>query len=82
MPATTILYDPAVLRAWREDAGLKRERVCSDLQSTGVKLSLNWLAQLEGGIAPGNPSLVLLTALAGYYGKDIRDLLPGTAAAS
>jgi transcriptional regulator with XRE-family HTH domain len=63
-------WDFEKLRAWRETAGLTRERVCAD---TGI--SYPWLRALEGGTDPRRPSLATLTTLARYYGHEPGELL-------
>jgi transcriptional regulator with XRE-family HTH domain len=65
------LYDHAKLRAWRDEAGLRRERVCADLE-----ISASWLRELE--IGAGSPSVLILTRLAAYYGHQAGELLMGT----
>jgi transcriptional regulator with XRE-family HTH domain len=62
------LYDYAKLRAWRDEAGLRRERVAVDLD-----MSARWLEQLELGRK--TPSVQLLTRLAAYYGHQAGELL-------
>jgi transcriptional regulator with XRE-family HTH domain len=72
-----------VLAAWREEAGLTRERVCSDITDLGVvSIGYIYLAKLESPTGDRTPSLGILTALAAYYGHDVRDLLAPAEAAS
>jgi transcriptional regulator with XRE-family HTH domain len=75
------LFNAALLAAWREESGLSRERVCADLTDQGDRIGYIWLAKLEKGVG-GPPSLGLLTALANYYGHDVRDLFTPAEAAS
>ncbi len=78
MPATTVpgdtaagpLYDHRKLRAWRDEAGVSRERVAADLE-----LSAAWLQNLELGGPRGGPSLDTLVRLARYYGHEPGELL-------
>ena len=62
------LYDHELLRAWRDEAGLTRERVGVDLN-----MGASWLALLEQG--GRHPSLALLIRLARYYGHEPGELL-------
>jgi transcriptional regulator with XRE-family HTH domain len=71
-----------MLRAWREESGLALETVCGDMHRAGTPISYPWLQRLESGKTDRSPSLAILTALATYYGKNVRDLLPGAEAAS
>lgn len=76
MPATATpdggnLYDRAMLRSWREEAGLTREAVC---HATGI--SYPWLTRLETRPGDKSPSLALLHQLADYYGRDVAELFP------
>lgn len=65
------LYDPVKLRAWREQAHLSREQVCTQLG-----ISYPWLAALEQGPSGDRqPSLQLLTQLAQLYGHQPGELL-------
>jgi transcriptional regulator with XRE-family HTH domain len=64
------LYDHELLRAWREQAGLSRERVGVDLS-----MGASWLALLEQGGPGRTPSLALLIRLARYYGHEPGELL-------
>jgi transcriptional regulator with XRE-family HTH domain len=83
VPTTTDpFYDPATLKSWREDAGLSRERVCADLEERGTPVSFSWLMALENGSAQRSPSLAILSALAGYYRRDLSELFARRAAAS
>lgn len=76
------LYNAALLAAWREETGLTRERVCTDITEQGVvSIGYIWLTKLELGKG-GAPSLATLAALAAYYGHDVRDLLAPAEAAS
>jgi len=83
MPATTEppaererLYDHVKLRAWREEAGLRRTQVAADLAITE-----QWLADLETATNPKRqPSLDLLARLARYYGRGLAELLTEAAA--
>lgn len=71
MPAPdAVLINYALLRSWRDDAGLRRERVCTDLE-----ISAQWLAALETGQPGKSPSLAMLHKLAAYYGHDPAELL-------
>jgi transcriptional regulator with XRE-family HTH domain len=76
LPATTapetgrMFYDPAALRARREQAGLTREQV----NRAGVA-GRSWLAELEQGTPRRQPSLQLIYALAELYGCQPSDLL-------
>jgi transcriptional regulator with XRE-family HTH domain len=68
------LYDNVKLRAWRHEAGLRREQVC-----VAVGISSGWLERLE--TQPySRPSLDLLTDLARFYGHEPAELLTGIAA--
>jgi transcriptional regulator with XRE-family HTH domain len=86
VPSTTApdgadrLYDPAILKSWRESTDRSRERVCADMRDRGTPVSFSWLTHLEQGTAPGGPSLPLLAALADYYGQDLAALFPARAA--
>ena len=68
-------WDHAKLRAWREEAGLRRERVAADLE-----ISYPWLVILEHGTGDRTPSLDILTRLAHYYGHEPGELLMTTGA--
>lgn len=74
-PITPPLYDHARLRAWREEAGLSKERVAADLEITAT-----WLARVERGVRTA--SIPTLAALAAYYGHDMAELWPSTAQAA
>jgi transcriptional regulator with XRE-family HTH domain len=60
------LIDHEKLRAWRGD--VTREVVCA-----AVGLSANYLQRMESG--ERNPTLVVLTRLARYYGHEPGELL-------
>lgn len=75
MAETTTLYDASKLRAWREAAGLRREKVALDLD-----ISAAWLGDVERGNPRTKPSLDLLHALARYYGHGAAELLDVPAA--
>ena len=78
MPTTTSdgdvsaagLYNHELLRTWRDQAGITRERVGVDL---GIGAS--WLGILENGGRGRVPSLELLVRLARYYGHEPGELL-------
>lgn len=88
MPSTTApesadrFYDPATLKSWRESAGLSRERVSADMRDRGTPISFSWLAHLENGTAPDNPSLAILGALADFYGRELAELFTAERAVS
>jgi transcriptional regulator with XRE-family HTH domain len=69
-PAGRMFYDPAALRARREQAGLSREQV----HMTGA-VGRSWLAELEQGTPRRQPSLQLIYALAELYGCQPGELL-------
>ena len=77
LPAV-ILHDYRKLRAWREEAGLTREQVCTALTDDEHKLGFSWLVALELGANVRQPSVQLLTRLAQFYGHSPGELLPGT----
>jgi transcriptional regulator with XRE-family HTH domain len=62
------LYDYAKLRAWRDEAGLRREQVAVDLS-----ISARWLEALEVGRK--TPSVQMLSRLAAYYGHQAGELM-------
>jgi transcriptional regulator with XRE-family HTH domain len=72
-PAT--IYDPAKLRAWRAEAGERREHV-----AVALGFSATWLKQVEN--AERMPSLQLLTRLAEHYGHTLGDVLVSEQAAA
>lgn len=76
MSSTPPQYDHARLRAWRDEAGLTKERVAADLMDLDVRITATWLNRLERGVR--TPSLGTLTALAAYYGRDMAELWPST----
>ena len=67
------LYDHEKLRAWRDEAGLTRTEA-----SHAVGIAYPTLADLEAGRAR-NPTLEMLTKLAGLYGHPLAEMLPGAA---
>ena len=69
------VYEYALLRAWRDEAGCRRERVALDLD-----LSATYLARLETGARTA--SLDTLAALAAYYGHPLGELFAVAQAAS
>ena len=73
MPGTTTPgrsagFDHAKLRAWREAAGLYRERVCVD-----VGISASFLGLLEDGLRV--PSVDTVIKLADFYGHELATLI-------
>jgi len=71
MPAPsdpTKWFDHAKLRAWREEAGLRREEVCF----RAAPLSYPYLSNIEDGRQ--TPSVELAYRLAELYGKDPAEL--------
>lgn len=68
-------FDPCVLRAWRQESGLKAEQVC-----VLADVSYPYLKGLEGG-AYRNPSAALLTRLANTFGRSVGELFPDADAA-
>ena len=68
--STAGLYDHDLLRSWRKQAGLTRERVGAD-----VGLSASWLGIIEQGAPGRGASMGLLIKLARYYGHELPELL-------
>lgn len=67
---TTIAINHDLLRSWRIERGLSRERVAADV-GTGA----NWLQIIESGTPGRVPSLDLVIRLARYFGHEPGELL-------
>lgn len=65
------LWDYTKLKTWREDAGLRRERVAADNDIT-----VSWLVQIEHGTT-GQRQVGMDTViqLCRYFGHDVAELI-------
>jgi transcriptional regulator with XRE-family HTH domain len=61
-------FDHRKLRAWRLASGLRPEEVCARAQ-----VSYSYLRAIEDG-ARVNPSIAVLTRLAGVFGRRVGEL--------
>jgi hypothetical protein len=80
-----LLYDPAKLRAWRDESGLTRERVSADISddpTNDVRIGYAWLQKLEAGTVTVTPPVAVLRVLAHYYGHQTAELLTADEAVS
>ena len=66
-----LLHGENPIKVWREYRGYTQQRLAEQ-----VKISVPFLSQLETG--KRNPSVSVLTSIAGVLGVDVGDLLPKT----
>jgi transcriptional regulator with XRE-family HTH domain len=70
-----LTFNHRILRAWRDESGLRPEEVCAR-----APMSYGYLRAIENGTRV-NPSITMLTRLAAVYGHSVTELFDAPAGA-
>jgi transcriptional regulator with XRE-family HTH domain len=68
-------FNHRLLRAWRDESGLRPEEVCARAQ-----VSYGYLRAIESG-SRANPSIAVLTRIAAVYDRSVAELIDAPAGA-